>query len=161
MYRVQRTLRKWVTRDEDHLKSEINGKSCNQMEEDTMLLSLLMILKSAAFLECRRNGLKNIHWLSWPEHWQKKYLSHVEHYWSHHTTISLEIMVRMEEPRSDSLRNVEDLSIRFSVDGGRFQTNDGVSSIVEALHQHRHNHTHSLMNNTYMFDPEKRQRIAH
>ncbi|KAH7670734.1 Sucrose-phosphate synthase plant protein [Dioscorea alata] len=143
----------------DIVKALNNGVLVDPHDHNAISAALLkLVADKGLWMECRRNGLKNIHRFSWPEHC-RKYLSHVEHYRSHQTATSLEIMARMEEPMSDSLRDVEDLSLRFSVDGGDLQTNGGVSSIVEALHQHRHDHTHSLMNNTYMFGPGKRQRM--
>lgn len=66
--------------------------------------------------ECRKNGLKNIHRFSWPEHC-RNYLSHVEHSRNRHPNSHLEIMTIPGEPLSDSLRDVEDFSLRFSMEG--------------------------------------------
>lgn len=76
---------------------------------------LKLVAEKSLWLECRKNGLKNIHRFSWPEHC-RNYLSHVEHCRSRHPTALLDIAPHAEEPLSDSLRDVEDLSIRFSVD---------------------------------------------
>lgn len=84
---------------------------------------LKLVADKNLWSECRKNGLKNIHRFSWPEHC-KNYLSHVEHCRNRHPTTRLEIMPIPEEPMSDSLKDVEDLSLRFSVDGD-FKSNAG------------------------------------
>lgn len=89
--------------------------------------------------ECRKNGLKNIHRFSWTEHC-RNYLSHVEHCRSRHPTARLEIMKVPEEPMSDSLKDVEDLSLRFSVDGdfkfnGELDAATRQKKLIEAITQ--------------------------
>ncbi|KAB2635052.1 sucrose-phosphate synthase 4 [Pyrus ussuriensis x Pyrus communis] len=58
----------------------------------------------------------NIHRFSWPEHCQN-YLSPVEHSRNRHRTTRLQITPIPEEPLNESLKDVEDLSLRFSVEG--------------------------------------------
>ncbi|KAL3845723.1 hypothetical protein ACJIZ3_003126 [Penstemon smallii] len=65
--------------------------------------------------ECRKNGLKNIHKFSWPEHC-RNYLSYIEQCRKYHPTSHLSIMPITEEPLSESLRGFEDLSLKFSID---------------------------------------------
>lgn len=76
---------------------------------------LKLVADKNLWLECRKNGLKNIHRFSWTEHC-RNYLSHVEHCRNRHPTTRLEIMPIPEEPLSDSLKDVQDLSLRFSVE---------------------------------------------
>lgn len=77
---------------------------------------LKLVADKNLWTECRKDGLKNIHRFSWPEHC-KNYLSHLEHCRSRHPTTRHKIIPTNEEPMSESLRDVEDLSLRFSIDG--------------------------------------------
>ncbi|KAJ0972860.1 hypothetical protein J5N97_020819 [Dioscorea zingiberensis] len=143
----------------DIIKALNNGVLVDPHDHNDISAALLkLVADKGLWMECRRNGLKNIHRFSWPEHC-RNYLSHVEHCRSRHPGTSLEIMARVEEPMSDSLRDVEDLSLRFSVDGGDIKANDSISTIMEAIHQHQHDHTHTITNITSMFGPGKRQRL--
>lgn len=65
--------------------------------------------------DCRKNGQKNIQKFAWPEHC-RNYLSHVEHCRKYHQTNRLSVMPIPEEPLSESLRGIEDLSLKFSID---------------------------------------------
>lgn len=82
---------------------------------------LKLVAEKNLWIECRKNGLKNIHKFSWPEHC-RHYLSHLEHCRNRHPTTRLQIMPSAEEPMSESLRDVEDLSLKFSIDG-EFKSN--------------------------------------
>lgn len=94
-----------------------NGLLVDPHDQKAVADALLKLLADKnLWAECRKNGLKNIHRFSWPEH-SRNYLSHVEHYRNRHPTTRLEIMTIPEEPMSDSLRDVEDLSLRFSTEG--------------------------------------------
>lgn len=101
----------------DILKALNNGLLVDPHDQKAVADALLKLLADKnLWAECRKNGLKNIHRFSWPEH-SRNYLSHVEHYRNRHPTTRLEIMTIPEEPMSDSLRDVEDLSLRFSTEG--------------------------------------------
>ncbi|KAK9167805.1 hypothetical protein Scep_002996 [Stephania cephalantha] len=101
----------------DIIKALNNGVLIDPHDQKAIADALLKLLgEKGLWLECRKKGLKNIHRFSWPEHC-KNYLSHVEHCRSRHPTTCLEISNHIEEPMSESLRDVEDLSLRFSVDG--------------------------------------------
>lgn len=77
---------------------------------------LKLVADKNLWLGCRKNGLKNIHCLSWTEHC-RNYLSHVQRCRICHPANSLEVMKPTpEEPMSESLRDVEDLSLKFSMD---------------------------------------------
>ncbi|KAF5187729.1 Sucrose-phosphate synthase [Thalictrum thalictroides] len=95
-----------------------NGLLVDPHDQKAIADALLkLVAGKGLWLECRKNGLKNIHRFSWPEHC-KNYLSHIEHCRDRHSTPRLEIVHQnIEEPMSDSLRDVEDLSLRFSIDG--------------------------------------------
>lgn len=76
---------------------------------------LKLVADKNLWQDCRRNGLKNIHKFSWPEHC-RNYLSHVEHCRNYHPNNHLSVMAIPEEPPSESLRGIEDLSLKFSFD---------------------------------------------
>lgn len=67
---------------------------------------------------CRKNGLKNIHLFSWPEHC-RTYLSRIALCRMRHPQWKTEAIGEGEEVESqgDSLRDVHDISLRLSVDG--------------------------------------------
>nr|QHZ00909.1 sucrose phosphate synthase 4 [Paeonia lactiflora] len=101
----------------DIIKALNNGLLINPHDDKAIADALLkLVADKNLWLECRKNGLKNIHRFSWPEHC-RNYLSHVKHNRNRHPTARLEIMPTLEEPMSDSLRDVDDLSLKFSIDG--------------------------------------------
>lgn len=93
-----------------------NGLLVDPHDEKTISDALLkLVADKNLWHDCRRNGLRNIHKFSWPEHC-RNYLSHVEHCRNYHPTNHLSVMPVPEEPLSESLRGVEDLSLKFSID---------------------------------------------
>lgn len=143
----------------DILKALNNGLLIDPHDHSAISDALLkLVADKGLWLDCRRNGLKNIHRFSWPEHC-KNYLSHVEHCRMRHPTAHLDITPRTEEPMSDSLRDVDDLSIQFSVNGGDVKANGDVSAIVEALRQHRPERMHAVEDCIPVYCPGRRQRI--
>ena len=114
------------------------------------------------WLECRKKGLKNIHRFSWPEHC-RNYLSHIEHCRNRHPTSRLEITPIAEEPISDSLKDVEDLSIRFSIEGdsklnGEMDPAARQKDIIEAIT--RNISFSSTGNSNVSYFPGRRQRLV-
>ncbi|GMN56471.1 hypothetical protein TIFTF001_025587 [Ficus carica] len=102
----------------DILKTLNNGLLVDPHDQKAIEDALLkLVADKNLWLDCRKNGLKNIHRFSWTEHC-RNYLSHVEHCRNRHPTTRLEIMPIPEEPMSDSLKDVEDLSLRFSMELG-------------------------------------------
>lgn len=75
---------------------------------------------------CRKNGLKNIHLYSWPEHC-RTYLSRVALCRMRHPQWKAELSSENDEieSQSDSLRDVQDISLRLSVDGNTSISNPG------------------------------------
>ncbi|KAF5479359.1 hypothetical protein F2P56_000191 [Juglans regia] len=122
----------------DILKALNNGLLVDPHDQNAIADALLkLVAEKNLWLECRKNGLKNIHRFSWPEHC-RNYLSHVEHCRNRHPTTRLEIMPIPEEPMSDSLRDVEDVSLRFSTDGdlrinGELDAATRQKELVEAI----------------------------
>lgn len=94
-----------------------NGLLIDPHDQKAISDALLKLLADKnLWLECRKSGLKNIHRFSWPEHC-RNYLCHIEHCRNRHPANRLEVVPAVEEPMSESLRGVEDLSLKFSVDG--------------------------------------------
>uniref|UniRef100_A0A7N0RBZ3 Sucrose-phosphate synthase n=2 Tax=Kalanchoe fedtschenkoi TaxID=63787 RepID=A0A7N0RBZ3_KALFE len=123
----------------DIVKALTNGLLVDPHDQNAISEALLkLVADKNLWVECRKNGLRNIHKFSWPEHC-RNYLSYVEHCRNRHPTARLEIIPSAsEEPMSDSLRDVDDLSLRFSVDG-EFKLNGDVDpasrqkEIIETL----------------------------
>lgn len=101
----------------DILKALNNGLLIDPHDQKATEDALLkLVADKNLWLECRKNGLKYIHRFSWPEHC-RNYLSHLERCRNRRQpTTRLEIMPNPDEPMSESLRDVEDLSLKFSID---------------------------------------------
>ncbi|EEF40554.1 probable sucrose-phosphate synthase 4 [Ricinus communis] len=101
----------------DILKALNNGLLVDPHDQKAIEDALLkLVADKNLWSECRKNGLKNIHRFSWTEHCCN-YLSHIEHCRNRHSTTRFEITPIPEEPMSDSLKDVEDLSLKFSIEG--------------------------------------------
>lgn len=150
----------------DILKALSNGLLIDPHDQKAISDALLkLVADKGLWMECRKNGLKNIHRFSWPEHC-KNYLSHVEHSRSRHSITRLDIAPVVEEPLSDSLKDVEDLSIRFSVDGdvkinGELDAIGRQKAVVDALTRRRPRPEQHMTTNGSGLDysPGRRQRF--
>ncbi|CAH9126731.1 unnamed protein product [Cuscuta epithymum] len=101
----------------DIIKELNNGLLVDPHDQQGISDALLkLVVDKALWLECRKNGLKNISRFSWPDHCLN-YLSHVEHCRKRHPANFLEVIVpATEEPMTESLCGVEDFSLNFSID---------------------------------------------
>ncbi|KAI4388871.1 hypothetical protein MLD38_001161 [Melastoma candidum] len=100
----------------DILKALNNGLLVDPHDQKAISDALLkLVADKNLWVECRKNGLKNIHRFSWTEHC-RNYLLHVEHCRNRHPTTHFQMVPVPEEPMSESLRDVEDLSLKFSID---------------------------------------------
>ncbi|KAJ6433740.1 hypothetical protein OIU84_017443 [Salix udensis] len=124
----------------DILKVLHNGLLVDPHDEKAIADALLKLVAGKnLWTECRKNGLKNIHRFSWPEHC-RNYLSHIEHCRNRHPTTRLEIAPIPEEPMSESLKGMEDLSLRFSIEGdyklnGELDATNKQKKLIEAITQ--------------------------
>ncbi|XP_077231573.1 sucrose-phosphate synthase family protein [Tasmannia lanceolata] len=140
-----------------------NGLLIDPHDDKAIADALLkLVADKTMWVDCRKSGLKNIHHFSWPEHC-RNYLSHIEHCRNRHPTTHLEIAPSVEEPLSDSLRDVEDLSIRFSIDGeskvnGDLDSAGRQKAVVEAFMK-RHNRPEHPISGGAGFSPGRRQRL--
>ncbi|XWS22017.1 hypothetical protein CRYUN_Cryun30bG0107600 [Craigia yunnanensis] len=144
----------------DILKVLNNGLLVDPHDQKAIADALLkLVADKNLWAECRKNGLRNIHRFSWPEHCHN-YLSHVEHCRTRHPTSRLEIMIIPEEPMSDSLRDVEDISLRFSIDGdikisGEIDAAARQKKLIEAITQM----ASSNSNTSTVYSPGRRQML--
>ncbi|KAI4318256.1 hypothetical protein L6164_026045 [Bauhinia variegata] len=144
----------------DILKALNNGILIDPHEQKAIEDALLkLVADKNLWLECRKNGLRNIHRFSWPEHC-RNYLSHIEHCRNRHQTSRLEITPTAEEPISDSLRDVEDLSLRFSIEGDsklsvEMDPAARQKEIIEAITRR----VSSTRNSNASYFPGRRQRL--
>lgn len=89
---------------------------------------LKLVSKKDLWNECQKNGLKNIHLFSWPEHCQI-YLTRIAACRMRHPQWQTDTPsddTAMEESLNDSLKDVQDMSLRLSLDGEK-------SSIFESF----------------------------
>ncbi|XP_061945178.1 sucrose-phosphate synthase 4 isoform X2 [Populus nigra] len=117
-----------------------NGLLVDPHDQKAIADALLkLVADKNLWTECRKNGLKNIHSFSWPEHC-RNYLSHIEQCRNRHPTTRLEITPIPEEPMSESLKDMEDLSLRFSIEGdyklnGELDATNKQKKLIEAITQ--------------------------
>ncbi|RWW41639.1 hypothetical protein BHE74_00052878 [Ensete ventricosum] len=151
-----------------------NGVLVDPHDQSAISDALLkLVADKSLWFDCRRNGLKNIHRFSWPEHC-RSYLSHVDHCraLSGHPSSSpcLDLppaaAAAALEPMSESLRDVgDDLSLRFSLDAPLDLANPptansdmGPAAVLEALRRHRYSpHAAAAVND---HAPGRRQRLV-
>uniref|UniRef100_A0A1J3JZB5 Sucrose-phosphate synthase n=1 Tax=Noccaea caerulescens TaxID=107243 RepID=A0A1J3JZB5_NOCCA len=144
----------------DILKALNNGLLVDPHDQQAISDALLKLVSNKyLWAECRKNGLKYIHRFSWPEHC-RNYLSHVEHCRNRHPTSSLDIMKVPEEPISDSLGDVDDISLRFSMDGdfklnGELDASTRQRKLVEAISQMNSTKASSSV----LYSPGRRQML--
>ncbi|KAJ7949934.1 Sucrose-phosphate synthase family protein [Quillaja saponaria] len=145
----------------DIIKALNNGLLVDPHDQKAIADALLkLVADKNLWLECRKNGLKNIHRFSWPEHC-RNYLSYAEHCRNRHPNSRLDIMPIVEEPISDSLRDVEDLSLRFSIEGdskmnGEIDPATRQKEIIEAITRMVSSNGNSNAN----YCPGRRQRLV-
>ncbi|GMH20280.1 hypothetical protein Nepgr_022121 [Nepenthes gracilis] len=95
---------------------------------------LKLVSEKNLWNECRRNGWKNIHLYSWPEHC-RTYLTRVAACRMRHpqwqTDTPMDEMTN-EESLNDSLTDVQDMSLRLSIDADKSSINGSVDHIASA-----------------------------
>ncbi|KAI0507793.1 hypothetical protein KFK09_013921 [Dendrobium nobile] len=131
----------------DILKALNNGVLVDPHDTVAIADALLRLLADKSlWFECRRNGLKNIHRFSWPEHCLT-YLSQIHRrlITTHHpfATPLLAAPPLPYDPATDSLRDFNDISLHFSVDGDPKPVSEtsATAAVLDVLHRHHHNRT--------------------
>ncbi|KAK1646408.1 hypothetical protein QYE76_064213 [Lolium multiflorum] len=124
----------------DILKALHNGLLVDPHSAEAITGALLSLLaEKSRWVECRRNGLRNIHRFSWPHHC-RLYLSHVATYCdqpSPHQPLRVPLALGSstsfgaDDSLSDSLRG---LSLQISVDASSdLNAADSAAAIMDAL----------------------------
>ncbi|CAM8893059.1 unnamed protein product [Rhodiola kirilowii] len=97
-----------------------NGLLVDPHDQTAIADALLkLVSEKSLWHECQKNGWKNIHLFSWPEHC-RTYLTRVaacrmrHPQWQNDTPVD---EVTAGESLNDSLRDVQDMSLRLSIDG--------------------------------------------
>ncbi|XAR48833.1 Sucrose-phosphate synthase [Bertholletia excelsa] len=106
-----------------------NGLLVDPHDQQAIASALLkLVSEKNLWHECRKNGWKNIHLFSWPEHC-RTYLTRVAACRMRHpqwqTDTPTDELVN-EESFNDSLKDVQDISLRLSVDGEKSSLNESV-----------------------------------
>lgn len=91
---------------------------------------LKLVSEKNLWHDCRKNGWKNIHKFSWPEHC-RTYLTRVAACRMRHpqwkTDTPADEFAVVEESFNDSLKDVQDMSLRLSVDGEKISLSGSVN----------------------------------
>lgn len=93
---------------------------------------LKLVSEKNLWHECRKNGWKNIHLYSWPEHC-RTYLTRVASSRSRHPqwqTDTVDEIAADESSLNDSLKDVQDMSLRLSVDGEKSSLNGSLEPLA-------------------------------
>ncbi|GFQ06717.1 probable sucrose-phosphate synthase 2 [Phtheirospermum japonicum] len=118
-----------------------NGLLVDPHDQQAISDALLkLVSEKNLWNECRKNGLRNIHLFSWPEHC-RTYLTRVAACRMRHPqwktdTPSDELAV--EDSLNDSLKDVMDMSLRLSVDGEKTSLNESLDVATEVDDQVKH-----------------------
>uniref|UniRef100_A0A6V7QZ04 Sucrose-phosphate synthase n=1 Tax=Ananas comosus var. bracteatus TaxID=296719 RepID=A0A6V7QZ04_ANACO len=104
-----------------------NGLLVDPHDQKAIADALLkLVAEKNLWQECRRNGLRNIHLFSWPEHC-RTYLTRVAACRMRHpqwkTDTPTDGDMAIEESLGDSLTDVQESSLRLSVDGEKSSLN--------------------------------------
>lgn len=103
-----------------------NGLLVDPHDQQAIADALLKLLSEKnLWNDCRKNGLKNIHLFSWPAHC-RTYLTRVAACRMRHPQWQTDTPgdeISTEESFNDSLKDVQDMSLRLSVDGEKTSLN--------------------------------------
>lgn len=91
---------------------------------------LKLVADKNLWTECRKNGLRNIHRFSWPEHC-RTYLTRVAACRMRHPQWQTDTPtddMTVEESLGDSLKDVHESSLRLSIDGDKSSVNEDFDS---------------------------------
>ncbi|XVF65271.1 hypothetical protein PTKIN_Ptkin09bG0234100 [Pterospermum kingtungense] len=110
-----------------------NGLLVDPHDQQAIADALLkLVSEKNLWHECRKNGWKNIHLYSWPEHC-RTYLTRVASSRSRHPhwqTDTGDEIAAEESSFNDSLKDVQDMSLRLSVDGEKYSLNGSLDPLA-------------------------------
>ncbi|XP_072969841.1 probable sucrose-phosphate synthase 2 [Typha angustifolia] len=111
-----------------------NGLLVDPHDQKAIADALLkLVAEKNLWQECRKNGLRNIHLFSWPEHC-RTYLTRVAACRMRHPQWQTDTPtddMAMEESLGDSLKDVQESSLRLSVDGEKNSLNGSAYDAAE------------------------------
>ncbi|KAM7258305.1 hypothetical protein ACFE04_014046 [Oxalis oulophora] len=91
---------------------------------------LKLVSEKSLWVDCQRNGWKNIHLFSWPEHC-RTYLTRIAACRVRHPQWKMDTpadeMAAEESSLNDSLKDVQDMSLRLSIDGEKTSLNGSLN----------------------------------
>ncbi|KAJ6840890.1 putative sucrose-phosphate synthase 2 [Iris pallida] len=96
---------------------------------------LKLVADKAQWLECRKNGFRNIHLFSWPEHC-RTYLTRVAACRMRHPQWQTDTPtdeIAVEESLGDSLTDFQESSLRLSIDGEKGSLNGSTNYDLEEV----------------------------
>ncbi|KAK2993273.1 hypothetical protein RJ640_022112, partial [Escallonia rubra] len=106
-----------------------NGLLVDPHDQQAIANALLkLVSEKNLWQECQKNGWKNIHLFSWPEHC-RTYLTRVAACRMRHPMWQTDTPadeLAEEESFNDSLKDVQDMSLRLSVDGDKTSLNESI-----------------------------------
>ncbi|KAL0403626.1 UNVERIFIED_CONTAM: putative sucrose-phosphate synthase 2 [Sesamum radiatum] len=106
-----------------------NGLLVDPHDQQSIADALLkLVSEKNLWNECRRNGLRNIHLFSWPEHC-RTYLTRVAACRMRHPQWKTDTPadeLAADESLNDSLKDVLDMSLRLSIDGEKTSLNESL-----------------------------------
>nr|AVH87205.1 sucrose-phosphate synthase 3 [Litchi chinensis] len=113
-----------------------NGLLVDPHDQQAIADALLkLVSEKNLWHDCRKNGWKNIHLFSWPEHC-RTYLTRVAACRMRHpqwqTDTPGDEMAADESSLNDSLKDVQDMSLRLSVDGDKPSLNESLDYTAAA-----------------------------
>ncbi|XP_021801925.1 probable sucrose-phosphate synthase 2 [Prunus avium] len=112
-----------------------NGLLVDPHDQQSIAGALLKLLSEKNLWgECRKNGWKNIHLYSWPEHC-RTYLTRVAACRMRHPQWQTDTPgdeMAAEGSLNDSLKDVQDMSLRLSVDGDKSSLNESLDVTAAA-----------------------------
>ncbi|XP_073145578.1 probable sucrose-phosphate synthase 2 [Henckelia pumila] len=104
-----------------------NGLLVDPHDQQSIADALLkLVSEKNLWHECRKNGWKNIHLFSWPEHC-RTYLTRIAACRMRHPQWQTDTPadeLAAEESLNDSLKDVQDMSLRLSIDGEKTSLNE-------------------------------------
>ncbi|RVW76088.1 putative sucrose-phosphate synthase 3 [Vitis vinifera] len=116
-----------------------NGLLVDPHDQEQIASALLkLVSEKNLWIECRRNGWRNIHLFSWPEHC-RTYLTRVAACRMRHPqwkTDTPKDEVAADDSWNDSLKDVQDMSLRLSVDGEKISLNGSLEHLAAASGEH-------------------------
>ncbi|XP_015088064.1 probable sucrose-phosphate synthase 2 [Solanum pennellii] len=113
-----------------------NGLLVDPHDQQAIADALLkLVSEKNLWHECRKNGWKNIHLFSWPEHC-RTYLTRIAACRMRHpqwkTDNPSDELAAEESSLNDSLKDVQDMSLRLSVDGEKTSLNESFDASATA-----------------------------